>query len=76
MLRASIVVLVVLVACGPVRGTGGAPDCSSATSASVGGPQCLSYGDAGAGAPCLTDCDCCGHACTMEHVCAAPCPAP
>lgn len=70
-----------LAGCGPkdTEGTGGG--CSGSATASAGPEPCASYGDAGAGEPCHTDCDCCGQTCsiltaadgTMSHVCAAPC---
>ncbi len=69
-------VALALTACGPPPGGPSRPDCSNASSTSGGGARCSSFGDAGAGAPCLDDCDCCGHACTTEHVCAVPCSAP
>lgn len=48
------------------------------TDAADDGPtvHCQDYGTATAGEPCTSDCDCCGHACAIEHICAAPCLAP
>lgn len=79
MLRTSLLLAALaLLACGPTRsGPTTSTGSSSSTSSSTGGvvAECQSFGNAGAGAQCATDCDCCAGACTTEHVCAAPCAA-
>ncbi len=56
----------------PPVGAGGSPSAATSTGSSLCGGV---YGDAGAGDPCVTDCDCCGgSSCTTEKICVLACP--